>query len=508
MAVDEGSVPELRLGEDTIVHVVGSTDECDRILNPLWEIFTARTSAGGSLAYGIDTEWSDRETVALVQIALPTVVGDEIVLIRMNRLEGRFPESLVKILTATSTVAVGVGVENDLRLIRRQWPGAFAKCSFSRVDGGLFLDLSSLASVVEVFSTKGDRKRNKSVGLDALARAALGHRLDKDPVVRCGDWAAEFLSPRQVSYAALDARVGLDIFEEMGHRMSRDSSSRDSPVRDFCNAGAGWCSRFIRSAWDGMNSPVAERNESQISSAGKEGVSLHLQADGTGSRAPKAKKAPYFVPKTRSHYDGCRMHAPDGRHLANITARRADWYVRSSLATLLCEGPHDAHACSIRLMFEPKGGLDQSGGEGGEGGEGAADGRAPSHHSEGDDFQRVDRFNICVGCGSGCQSQGQSELSAGSSIGSRVGNGESNGGTGFKFNDFKGSVVSNKEDDPEHYSETGLNRFSIVPHCFRRHLPVAVKTRSSHDIVLLCRTCRDKAQVFVTAPHYFFSYFL
>lgn len=37
--------------------------------------------------------------------------------------------------------------------------------------------------------------------------------------------------------------------------------------------------------------------------------------------------------------------------------------------------------------------------------------------------------------------------------------------------------------------DEGLVRFSIVPHCFRTHLPKRFKEHSSHDIVLLCLKC-------------------
>jgi len=41
---------------------------------------------------------------------------------------------------------------------------------------------------------------------------------------------------------------------------------------------------------------------------------------------------------------------------------------------------------------------------------------------------------------------------------------------------------------------TGLIRWSVVPHAFRRLLPEAVKSRDSHDIVLLCRGCHAKVE--------------
>ena len=93
-----------------------------------------------------------------------------------------------------------------------------------------------------------------------------------------------------------------------------------------------------------------------------------------------------------------------------------------------------------------------------------------------DEFQRVDRENACVGCGNGSCGGEVTHGAAADSSGERIGN---------------GGVVYPASSDG---GDAGLNRFSIVPHCIRRYLPVAVKTRSSHDVVLLCHDCRDKAQ--------------
>ena len=39
----------------------------------------------------------------------------------------------------------------------------------------------------------------------------------------------------------------------------------------------------------------------------------------------------------------------------------------------------------------------------------------------------------------------------------------------------------------------GAGRYSVVPHTYRRHLPEFLKSRSSHDIVLLCVKCHQLA---------------
>lgn len=39
---------------------------------------------------------------------------------------------------------------------------------------------------------------------------------------------------------------------------------------------------------------------------------------------------------------------------------------------------------------------------------------------------------------------------------------------------------------------TALTKHHCVPKCFRKHFPVEIKSRSSHDILLLCRHCHEK----------------
>jgi hypothetical protein len=41
-------------------------------------------------------------------------------------------------------------------------------------------------------------------------------------------------------------------------------------------------------------------------------------------------------------------------------------------------------------------------------------------------------------------------------------------------------------------SEEGLSRHHVVPRCYRRHLPRQVKSRSHHDVLLLCLACHER----------------
>ncbi len=69
------------------------------------------------------------------------------------------------------------------------------------------------------------KERIKKTGLAGLAKTFLGINMDKDWRIRASDWESQFLSPRQIDYAANDALVGINIglalaLEVAGHRIS------------------------------------------------------------------------------------------------------------------------------------------------------------------------------------------------------------------------------------------------------------------------------------------------
>lgn len=42
--------------------------------------------------------------------------------------------------------------------------------------------------------------------------------------------------------------------------------------------------------------------------------------------------------------------------------------------------------------------------------------------------------------------------------------------------------------------ESHYLKYKVVPACYRRHLPIYMKSHRSHDIVLLCIDCHPAAQ--------------
>ena len=338
------------------VQIATTCEDCDRFLSPLLEA-TARHTPEAPLVYSLDTEWVNQDTVALVQLALPQCAGGNVVLVRLCVLRDaasitgvpvKFPTSLAAVLSNDALVAVGVGVKNDLKLLREQWP--YAHTSTTSIGGNFCLVSTELTSSADqIYKTEAASKillnglcggrcldlsllesrqnqgaarpQGKQLGLSALVARLLGHTLIKDTALRCGDWGAENLSISQVEYAALDASAGLSLFHTLAASASGSENASKSAFEGFDATDAFWKSveSVLSRAW--LPGDETNPNRRRGRKTGSKDKSI------SDTSASITSKKSYFVPKTRSHYDGCRLHAPNGTHLANINARRAEWFV-------------------------------------------------------------------------------------------------------------------------------------------------------------------------------------
>jgi len=154
-------------------------------------VAAADGEGGHDVAYGLDTEWAEDRSVALVQVAIPAhglatvsaargARGGDVVLVRMSEVGDRLPASLAALLASQSLFAVGVGVGQDLRLVRRQWPSA-AQEGGRRGCGWRFLELPALAAARGVHH---DGARGGALGLRSLCRLVLDRDLPKDRCAR------------------------------------------------------------------------------------------------------------------------------------------------------------------------------------------------------------------------------------------------------------------------------------------------------------------------------------
>lgn len=255
---------------------------------------------------GLDTEWDHDQHIALVQLA----AGNCCLLMRPACLRAS-PQRLVTALADPRLLKFGVGIRQDIQLIEAQIG--------VKVRGGV--ELSALAA------KHGHVEHG--VGLAGICLSVLGCSLSKDVRIRCSDWASD-LSNDQIHYASCDATVAVDIANHMYTSYAQPGASPTT-----------WCEEFI----DRMKSPSLK----QMSSA------------------PANRSKDKVLPK-QTLYDNCKQLAPDGTHIATVRRKRAEYYIRHGLATLISEDPFE-----FQLLFEPK------------------NMERVEHHEE--------RLNRCVGCG-------------------------------------------------------------------------------------------------------------
>lgn len=60
-------------------------------------------------------------------------------------------------------------------------------------------------------------------GLARLSQAQIGVKLEKNWRVRCSNWEANDLTPKQMQYAANDAHVAVEIFRTLARKISGTS---------------------------------------------------------------------------------------------------------------------------------------------------------------------------------------------------------------------------------------------------------------------------------------------
>jgi ribonuclease D len=101
--------------------------------------------------------------------------------------------SLVRLLSDPNILKIGVGIRDDLRGLNR----------LAKFKPGGFVELQDMVKYfgIDVFSLK------------ALAALVLNVRVSKRQ--RLSNWEADILTEGQIDYAAIDAWVGLRLFEEL-----------------------------------------------------------------------------------------------------------------------------------------------------------------------------------------------------------------------------------------------------------------------------------------------------
>lgn len=185
---------------------------------------------GRGVPIGFDIEWrpefrtGQRNKVALVQIAC----GGSVMLVQLNRFRGALPPSLIDLICSPSIRKVGVGVLDDLRLLQRD---------FGTVLSTAYVDLG-LAAKRLVDTCPKEYNSMKTFGLTSLCLNFLNVELPKPRRVRMGNWEAVSLSSDQITYAAYDALLSLDVHSFLDSR----GVFSETAMSDFVEAQSFLCS--------------------------------------------------------------------------------------------------------------------------------------------------------------------------------------------------------------------------------------------------------------------------
>jgi len=155
---------------------------------------------------GLDTETrpafekGESYRVALIQLA----TEKKVFLIRLHHTG--FSKSLINFLSNPAITKVGVGLEHDLRNLRKI-------CPFEPAG---FIDLSKTATSLGI----------KTPGLRSMAGMFLAIRLSKKE--QRSNWERDALSPSQIVYAATDAWIALKLYHVLTHLEEEHKKSNHS----------------------------------------------------------------------------------------------------------------------------------------------------------------------------------------------------------------------------------------------------------------------------------------
>ncbi|XP_054469926.1 exonuclease 3'-5' domain-containing protein 2 isoform X2 [Anoplopoma fimbria] len=321
----------------------------------LWPLMQQELSVFPVL--GLDCEWvSVKGRTSAVSLLQMATYSGLCVLVRLLAFRGGqqpFPLSLMEVLRDPHILKVGVGCYEDGKRLTRDY-GLSLTCT---------VDLRYLAL------RQRQAPVNNGLSLKSLAEDLLNVSLDKSLELRCSDWEADQLTPKQMTYAARDAQVSIALFL---HLLGLDSPSGGS-YSELAARCQGLVDVPFKSRGDGddrasdgerrrktWKTPTFESPESgdqQVPDPRKNNKRKPL---GVGY---SARKSPL--------YDNCFLHAPDGQPLCTCDKKKAKWYLDKGIGVLQSEEPF-----VVRLLFEPSGRPDSQ-----------------------QDYYLTAKENLCVVCG-------------------------------------------------------------------------------------------------------------
>jgi hypothetical protein len=404
---------------------------------------------GGPTCLGLDAEWRPERSrqgraspVAVLQLASEDVV---VVLQLLRATDGgrhEVPPILRELLAAPHIAKVGVGIHDDAQRLHASFGLECRGC----------LDLRAFHQDQTSAGT------STAPGLKVLAEH-VGIPVGKEHEVRVSDWQGDTLTDAQVQYAAEDALIALLIFQRLTTTSSSSSSLhwafRDERLGGWNGAAHPWheCPHLMdvkfkimcttktknSNATAGAGSirgdeSSGEREGSAAAGGGGGGLGEVVRRGGEVlKKRNKGKlKDPSRMEARQSElYHNCMLLDPNGNQLCNIKRDRVMWYISRGLADLR----HKDHCPAL------------------------SDTRLQCACMQDPDVAIQLRF----------QPKGR----------------------GHEGNEYY--LAPKKNECVVCAADTSLLRYSVVPHHYRRHMPEYLKSRSSHDIVLMCVSCHQIA---------------
>ncbi|KAL4231962.1 Exonuclease 3'-5' domain-containing protein 2 [Mactra antiquata] len=339
------------------IHIVNNVEDWERV----YPILATKISVVKAL--GFDCEWvfeGSRFPVALIQLA---TYDGFCVLIRIFLMDD-IPETLSSILADKRILKVGVASRDDGRKLTKDYGLIVRGC----------VDLRHILA-----RTRGFKCTSQS--LQGLAKGILDVNMSKDRSIRCGDWEAMELSEEQISYAADDALIGIDVFISLvlvkingiSALSGYYGTAVSTDVQDLWRVAGSVCQGIVDIAYK-SKSAASLLQTNDFSSDDDDvydnaSTSKPTSSTNRSGRQKSAKKA--FMTRKRALYHNCQLLAPDDTMLTLCDIRKVDWYLSKGLAVKVSDDP----VC-IKLKFEPK--------------------KQPGSDR---DYYLQEKENICVVCG-------------------------------------------------------------------------------------------------------------
>jgi len=150
----------------------------------------------GETVVGFDVEYTSKNTPALVQIATAT----KTFLCRICKLSKEPLNPLLPLLSNANILKVGVGIDQDVKHLQ----------DLQHFDAAGFVDINTIARDPE-------RTNGNTLSLQDLSAKFLPGYITKEK--DSSDWVAKDLTDSQITYAAMDAWAGREIYVRAARHM-------------------------------------------------------------------------------------------------------------------------------------------------------------------------------------------------------------------------------------------------------------------------------------------------